>query len=387
MTSLIDPETASAEIDLTAHAANVRAIADLVAPAELMVIVKADAYGHGMVPCARTARAAGASWLGVATIGEAQALRDAGDAGQLFCWLYGEDEDLVAPIALEVDLAVHHPAQLSRVVAAAATAGRTARIHLKIDTGLSRNGCPPELWVDLCTDAVAAETAGAVEVVAVWSHLAAADEPDHPANATQAAAFDAAVDLARAAGLEVPLRHLGNSAAALALPDLRFELVRVGIASYGVDPADGDLAQRAGVPLRPVMRLRAQLLAARAVTAGTAVSYGHTWTAGDSTVLGLVPLGYADGIPRAASGTAPGVGAATEVGGRRAPIAGRVCMDQFVVDLGPSAREQAGDEVTLFGGPDSPSASDWARACGTIGYEIVTRIGVRVPRRYCGGVP
>lgn len=376
----IAPETASAEIDLEAHAANIRAIAALVAPAELMAVVKADAYGHGLLPCARNARAAGATWLGVATIAEARALRAAGDTGRLFCWLFGEDEELTDPVALDVDLAVHHPTQLARVVAAAATVGRAARVHLKIDTGLSRNGCPPELWGALCADACQAVEAGAVEVVGVWSHLAAADEPGHPANATQAAAFSAAVSRAQAAGLTVPIRHLANSAAALGMPDLRFELVRVGIATYGIDPADGDVAAQAGVRLRPVMQLRAQLLSTRRVAPGTAVSYGHTWTASRETLLGLVPLGYADGIPRAASNTVD-----CEIAGRRAPIRGRVCMDQFIVDLGPVGGDQAGDDLTMFGGPRSPSASDWARACGTIGYEIVTRIGPRVPRRYTGG--
>ncbi|MDO5498937.1 MAG: alanine racemase [Propionibacteriaceae bacterium] len=386
MSELIHPETASAEIDLDAFAANVRAIAELVAPAELMVVVKADAYGHGILPCARTARAAGARWLGVATIGEAKGLREAGDTGRLFCWLYGEDEDVVVPIALDVDLAVHHPAQLSRVVAAAATAGHPARVHLKVDTGLSRNGCPADRWADLCADAAAAVETGAIEVVAVWSHLAASDDPGHPATAAQTAAFDQAVQQARAAGLTVPIRHLANSAAALGMPHLRFELVRVGIAAYGVDPADGDVAANAGIPLQPVMRLRAQLLGAKAAGAGTAVSYGHTWAATGETVLGLVPLGYADGIPRAASSRDSGAAAACMVAGRRTPIAGRVCMDQFVVDLGPGAREQAGDEITLFGGAGFPSASEWAAACGTIGYEIVTRIGPRVQRRYAGGV-
>lgn len=388
MTAGIDPRTASAEIDLTALGDNVRAIAAHVAPAEVMVVVKADAYGHGIVPCARAARAAGAAWLGVATINEARLLREDGDTGRLLCWLFGEDEDLVVPIALDIDIAVHHPAQLSRVVAAAATAGRTARIHLKIDTGLTRNGCPPELWDDLCSDAVDAAEAGAVEVVAVWSHFAAADDPEHPANAQQLAVFNAAVDRARSLGLTVGIRHLANSAAALAMPAAHFELVRVGLAAYGVDPADGDLAERAGVRLRPVMRLRAQLVSTRAIAPGTAISYGHRWTAADSTVVGLVPLGYADGIPRAASGWGSEPGASVLVEGsdpRRAPIVGTVCMDQFVVDLGPDAREEAGDEVTLFGGPDTPGASDWARACGTIGYEIVTRIGARVPRTYAGG--
>lgn len=374
---MIDPATASADIDLGAFAANIRAVADLVAPAEVMVVVKADAYGHGLIPCARAARAAGVTWLGVATLGEARKLRDAGDTGRLFCWLYGPEEELVVPVAHGIDLGVHHPDHLARIAAAAATAGRPARVHLKIDTGLSRNGCPPELWADLCAEAKAAEDAGAIEVVAVWSHLAAADEPTHPANAAQLAAFESAVEQARAAGLTVPVRHLANSAAALAQPATRFELVRLGIAAYGIDPADGTLAADAGVRLRPVMRVRAQLLATRRVEAGAGVSYGHTWIAPEATTVGLVPLGYADGIPRHASSVAE-----CAVAGRRTPIRGRVCMDQFVIDLGPDATEQAGTEVTLFGAAGGPSASDWARACGTIGYEVVTRIGSRVPRRY-----
>ncbi|WP_425310236.1 alanine racemase [Ammonicoccus fulvus] len=374
---MIDPATASADIDLGAFAANIRAVADLVAPADVMVVVKADAYGHGLIPCARAARAAGVTWLGVATLGEARKLRDAGDTGRLFCWLYGPEEELVVPVAHGIDLGVHHPDHLARIAAAAATAGRPARVHLKIDTGLSRNGCPPELWADLCAEAKAAEDAGAVEVVAVWSHLAAADEPTHPANAAQLAAFESAVAQARAAGLTVPVRHLANSAAALAQPAMRFDLVRLGIAAYGVDPADGTLAADAGVPLRPVMRVRAQLLATRRVEAGAGVSYGHTWIAPEATTVGLVPLGYADGIPRHASSVGE-----CAIAGRRTPIRGRVCMDQFVIDLGPDATESAGAEVTLFGGPGSPTASGWARACGTIGYEVVTRIGSRVPRRY-----
>lgn len=379
---MIDAATASAEIDLEAFAANIRAVRDLVEPAEVMVVVKADAYGHGMLPCARAAREAGAPWLGAATIGEARALRDNGDVGRIFCWLFGADEDVVAPVALGIDLGIHDAEQLSRVIAAAATCGQPARVHLKIDTGLSRNGCPPELWDDLCADAYAAVESGAIEVVGVWSHLAAADDPDHPANAAQLAAFTAAVERARAAGLQVRWRHLANSAGALAQPATRFDLVRLGIAAYGIDPADGTLAADAGIELKPVMRVRAQLIGSRRVGPGAGVSYGHTWTAKEPTVLGLVPLGYADGIPRHASSTDNQPGADCEVAGRRTPIRGRVCMDQFVIDLGPDATEAPGDEVTLFGGPGAPSASDWAKACGTIGYEVVTRIGSRVPRHY-----
>lgn len=371
---MIDPGTASAEIDLAAYAANLRAIADLVAPAQLMAVLKADAYGHGMLACAAAARAAGADWLGVVTLGEALAVRATGDTGRLLAWMYGPEEDLAPALAADIDLGVHRFDQLDRVIAAAAIAGRPARVQLKIDTGLSRNGAPADAWPELVAAAAAAERAGTLQVVAIWSHFIASDDLSLPATKQQLAAFEEAVAVAREAGLTPELLHLANSAGALQVPESRYDLVRVGIASYGVDPGEG-VAAGAGVRLRPVMRLRAQLVNVKRVRAGATVSYGATWTADRDTVLGLVPLGYADGIPRHASNAAE-----VEVGGRRVPVRGRICMDQFVVDLGPDATEQPGAEVTVFGGPASPSAEDWAEVCGTIGYEIVTRIGSRVSR-------
>ena len=373
----IDPATASAEIDLAALRANVAALAAHVGGSALMVVVKADAYGHGMVPCAREARAAGASWLGVATPGEALALRAAGDAGPLLCWLYGPAEDLSPLVAADVDVSAASVEDISRLAAAAAVVEHVARVHLKVDTGLSRNGAPEHGWDELFVAAAEAEGAGAIRLVGLWSHLAAADEPGHPSVALQLAAFDRAYHRARLADLEPELRHLANSAGALVVPEARFDLVRVGIAAYGVEPAPG-LADLAGVTLTPVMRLRAQLALVKRIAAGTGVSYGWTWTAPTETVVGLVPLGYADGIPRHA-----GNAAELAVGGRRVPVRGRICMDQLVVELGPGAHEEPGDEVTLFGaGPDVPTANDWGAACGTIGYEIVTRLGGRVPRVY-----
>ncbi|MCW2812172.1 MAG: alr [Friedmanniella sp.] len=385
----IDPATACAEIDLAAFRANVTALAAHVAPTRLMVVVKADGYGHGMLACAREARIAGAHWLGAATPAEALLLRESGDTGPLLTWLYGVGEDLAPLVAAEVDVSVQSLDQLSRVVAAAATTEQRARVHLKVDTGLARNGCPPALWPELCAEAAEAEDTGAVQVVGVWSHLAAADEPGHPATPHQLAAFTAAYAQARVAGLEPSLRHLGNSAGALVLPEAHFDLVRVGIAAYGIDPAPG-LAARAGVTLRPAMRLRAELAAVRPLATGAGVSYGWTWTADRDTVVGLVPLGYADGIPRHASNRAEvavpprsGSGSPQRVPDR-APVRGRVCMDQFVVDLGPGSRAEPGDEVVLFGAgaEGEPTAEDWAAWCDTIGYEVVTRIGARVPRRY-----
>ena len=242
----IDPGTASADIDLAAFRANIAALQDCVGSTALMVVVKADGYGHGILRCAAEARRAGAGWLGVATPAEALAVRAAGDTGPMLAWLYGVEEDLTPLVAAQVDVSAQSLDQISRLTAAAATAERQARVHLKVDTGLSRNGAPAADWPELCAAAAEAEDAGAIEVTAIWSHLAAADEPGHPSVPIQTAAFHRAYEIARAAGLEPALRHLGNSAAALVVPEARLDLVRVGIAAYGIDPAPG-IAARAEV--------------------------------------------------------------------------------------------------------------------------------------------
>jgi alanine racemase len=373
----IDPVTACAEIDLAAFRSNVTAL-KAHAAVPVMVVVKADGYGHGMLACAREARAAGAEWLGVATPTEALMLRDAGDTGPVLAWLYGVDEDLTPLVAADVDVSAQSLEQIARLVTAAAVAEHRARVHLKIDTGLSRNGAPAYDWRQVCVAAAEAEHAGALEVVGIWSHFAAADEPGHPSVPLQIDAFQRAYEQARAAGLEPTLRHLSNSAGALVVPRARLDLVRVGIAAYGIDPAPG-VAALAGVALRPVMRLRAQLVNVKQIPAGASVSYGWTWTAAAPTTVGLVPLGYGDGIPRHA-----GNRAAVGWSGTRVPVRGRICMDQFVVDLGAGVGAQPGENVIVFGPGDhgEPTAAEWAAWCDTIGYEIVTRIGTRVPRRY-----
>ena len=373
----IDPATACADIDLAAFRSNVAALRRH-ADVPVMIVVKADGYGHGMLECAREARAAGAEWLGVATPAEALQLREAGDSGPILAWLYGVDEDLAPLVAADVDVSAQSVEQLARLVAAAAVTERRARVHLKIDTGLSRNGTPGYDWQHVCAVAAEAEQVGAVEVVGIWSHLAAADEPGHPSVPLQIQAFQQAYEQARATGLEPTLRHLGNSAGALVVPEARLDLVRVGIAAYGIDPAPG-IASLAGVALRPVMRLRAQLVNVKQIPAGASVSYGWTWTTETPTTVGLVPLGYGDGIPRHA-----GNRAWVSWSGSRVPVRGRICMDQFVVELGHGRVGQPGDDIVVFGPGDhgEPTAADWASWCDTIGYEIVTRIGIRVPRRY-----
>lgn len=375
-------------IDLDAVRSNVAVLTDLAArsgSAQVMAVVKADAYGHGLLPSAHAALAGGATWLGVAQAGEALALRAAGITAPVLTWLYKPGEPLDALVAAGVDVSVSSPAALVQVLDAARATGRTARIHVKVDTGLGRSGVPPLELPALLDAAVAAQAEGAVDVVGIWSHLAWADAPDHPTVLAQRGVFADAVALAEKAGAHLEVRHLANSAATLTNPEMAFDLVRPGLAVFGLSPVP-----QIGGPERfglvPAMRLEADLVLAKVVPGGHGVSYGHEYVTPGETVLGVVPLGYADGVPRHASGLGGVLGAPVQVGGRRLGIAGRVCMDQFVVDLGPGATEVAGDVVVLFGsGADGePTAEDWARACGTISYEIVTRLGVRVPREYRG---
>ena len=382
-TSLVEPagEQARAEIvvDLDAVRANVETLSRQVAPAALMVVVKADGYGHGMLEVARAARSAGAAWLGVAVLEEALALRADGDTGRLLCWLAVPGEDYRPAVEASVDVTAYSMAEIEEVAAAARVVGTPARVQLKVDTGLGRGGATEADWPEVVRAAAAAEEAGSLRVTGVWSHFACSDEPAHPANDEQERAFHRAVDVAKAAGLTPEVLHLANSAAALTRPSARFDLVRCGLAAYGLSPVP-QLHSSAELGLTPAMTARARLAVTKRVPAGSGVSYGHTYVTEEETTLAVVPVGYAEGVLRSASSTAPVL-----VGGRTRPIAGRVCMDQFVVDVGDDA-VAPGDPVVLFGpGLDGePTAEDWARACGTISYEIVTRIGGRFRRRHTG---
>jgi len=370
---------AEAAIDLEAYGRNIEALRRHVGDTQLMTVVKANAYGHGVDRVAPAAREAGVDWLGVATVEEAVALRALGDTGPLLCWLAAPGAPYAEAIAADIELTASSARQLEEIVSAAPppTHRHRPRVQLKVDTGLSRNGARGEDWSRLVEAAAAAQAAGRAEITGVWSHLACSDEPAHPANDRQEQVFLAALDEVAAAGLEPGLRHLSNSAAALTRESMRFDLVRVGIASYGIQPAPG---LEHPVPLTPVMTLRGRLAAVKRVPAGSGVSYGHTYTTGRETTLGLVPLGYGEGVP---------VGVSNRIGagyaGERIRQVGRVCMDQLMVDLGDRPAE-VGDVITLFGpgGDGEPSVQDWAEACGTIGYEIVTRIGGRVVRTYTG---
>lgn len=369
---------AEIEVDVAAIRRNVRLLSELVSadhPVQMIAVVKADGYGHGIREAARAAREGGAAWIGVATLDEARLLREAGDTGRLLCWLTVPGEDYASALRHDIDLTAYSVAELDEIAVAAQATGLTGRVQLKVDTGLCRGGAPRDQWADLFESARRGEVDGRWRITGVWSHFAASDEPAHAANERQEAAFLDALEGAREAGLRPELRHLANSAAAILRPSSRFDAVRCGIAIYGLDPAPGATDD---LGLTPAMTVRARLAMVKRVAAGASVSYGHTWTADHATTVGLVPTGYGDGVPRHASNVAE-----VAVGGKRRPIRGRVCMDQIVVDLdGDDA--QAGDEVVLFGtGADGgPTAQDWAEACGTINYEIVTRIGGRMRRTY-----
>ncbi|MET8244736.1 alanine racemase [Streptomyces sp. NPDC005202] len=383
MTETAHPRTAPlrarAEIDLAALRANVRALRAQAPAAALMAVVKSDAYGHGAVPCARAAVAAGATWLGTATPEEAFALRAAGLGSpvRIMCWLWTPGGPWREAIEADLDVSLSGLWALEEVREAARSAGRPARVQLKADTGLGRNGCQPADWHGLVAEALRAEAEGLVRITGLWSHFACADEPGHPSIAAQLTRFREMVAYAEQQGVRPEVRHIANSPATLTLPEAHFDLVRTGIALYGISPSP-EIGTPADFGLRPVMTLAASLALVKHVSGGHGVSYGHHYITPGETTLGLVPVGYADGIPRHASGAGPVL-----VGGKWRTVAGRVAMDQFVVDLGGDEPE-VGSEAVLFGPGDrgEPTAEDWAQAAGTIAYEVVTRIGTRVPRVY-----
>ncbi|GAA2004330.1 alanine racemase [Nakamurella flavida] len=374
------PPRAEAVVDLDAVTANTRALLARARQARpdvaVMAVVKAEGYGHGAAACARAALAGGATWLGVATLAEAVALRAAGLTAPLLAWLWVPGDDLAGAVAADVQIAVSGPVQLDALLAA--VGDTRPRIHVKVDTGLGRNGVGPAELAATVDAVAAAQRAGRVEFVGLMSHLAGADVPGDPSVAEQTALFRAAERTFVAAGLAPAVRHLANTAATLDHPDCVFDLVRCGIGLYGLDPTEPGATPR--LPLVPAMTLRATVAQVKRVPAGWGVSYGLTYRTTTETTLALVPLGYADGIPRAASSVGPVL-----LGGRRRQIAGRVAMDQFVVDCGDDP-VAIGDAVTLFGPGTAgePTAREWAEVTGTIDYEIVTRIGSRVPRRPSG---
>ncbi|MDP4014666.1 MAG: alanine racemase [Candidatus Nanopelagicales bacterium] len=374
-------ERAAAWIDLGALARNIGLLRAKAGGAAFMAVVKADGYGHGMIPVARTARDAGAEFLGVALPSEAWHLRAVGDRGRLMAWLYPPSEDLRPCVATDVELGVSSTGMLDQVARAGAGELKRARVHLKVDTGLGRNGCAMPDWPDLVAAAVRSREAGRIEVVGIWSHLACGETPGSPVTADQVATFAEALDVAAELGVKPELRHLANTGGVLCAPATHFDLVRCGIGIYGLSPGPGQLGTGPELGLEPVMSVTAAVALVKEVPAGQGISYGHLYHTSGPTRLALVPVGYADGVPRAGSGVLP-----VALNGRRFTVAGAVAMDQVVLDVGdlPVA---AGDQVSLFGpgADEAPTADDWAEACGTINYEIVTRLGSRIPRRYREG--
>ena len=376
---LPEPGLARSEaiVDLGAIRHNIRTLVDRAPSAQVMGVLKADAYGHGAVPAAHAALAGGATWLGCAFPSEALAVRAAGITAPLLAWLLTPGEDLTAPVAAGIDLGVSSLALLESAIGAARSVGGSVRIHLEIDTGLSRGGATVADWRALVGAAAAAAAEGAVHIAGIWSHFANADIPGDPSIRSQLDVFRAAVADAAAVGVRPDLLHIANSAAALTAPSAHFDMVRAGIATYGLSPSP-EVGRAVDLGLIPAMTLQTHVALAKRVPAGSGVSYGHRYRTDRETTLALIPLGYADGIPRSATNIGE-----VQLGGVRRRIAGTVCMDQFILDVHDDD-VAAGDQVLLFGpGRDGePTADDWALALDTIGYEIVTRIGTRTPRTY-----
>jgi alanine racemase len=377
---------AGAVVDLDAVRDNVLLLRERAGSAEVMAVVKADAYGHGALPCARAALAGGATWLGVTQLSEGLALRAGGITAPVLAWLSVPGDSFAASVAAGIDIGVSTDWALAEIATAADSLGIAARIHLKIDTGMNRNGATAQDWPDLVDAALKLQADGLVQLVGVFSHLAWADEPMRPTTAAQTADFVAAIDVAHRRGARFEVRHLANSAGALCHPDTRFDLVRTGLAIYGLSPLP-EVATAAELGLRTAMTLLGRIAHVKRVPAGQGINYGHTYVTTRDTVVALVPIGYADGLPRQAGNNGP-----MQLAGQLHRVAGRVAMDQVVVDLSnlPEVGEdladvQPGDVVVLFGGAaGQPTAQDWADVADTISYEIVSRIGSRVPRIYTG---
>jgi len=365
-----------AEIDLDALRHNVRALQGVLAPpARLCVVVKANAYGHGAVEVARAAADAGAWGFGVATVDEAEELRRAGLRDPVILLDLTTPEEAGRIVAHDIAAAVADLESARALSEAAALQRRTARLHLKVDTGMGRAGCTPDAAPALA-GAIAALPAATLE--GCFTHFPDADAPDLTPVRGQLTMFADVMRGLRAAGLSRVLRHAANSAATLALPESHFDLVRCGIAAYGILPAP-HLAAR--VPLRPVMRLCARVVQVKRVPPGTTVGYGREYRTPRETTIATVPLGYADGYPRLAWPSAT-VALAARRGGRRVPLAGRISMDQLTVDAG-DGEVRKGDEVELWG-PAVP-VEEVAAAAQTIPWELLVRVAPRVPRVYTAG--
>ncbi len=367
---------AEAVVDLGAIEHNVRVLCQHGGRAQVMAVVKADGYGHGATQVARAALAAGAAELGVATVDEALALRADGITAPVLAWLHPPGTDFGPALLADVQIAVSSVRQLDELLDAAHRTGRTATVTVKVDTGLNRNGVAPAHYPAMLTALRRAVAEDAVRLRGLMSHMVYADQPDNPINDVQARRFTDMLAQARDQGVRFEMAHLSNSSATMSRPDLAFDMVRPGIAVYGLSP----VPQLGDMGLIPAMTVKCAVALVKSIRAGESVSYGHTWTAQCDTNLALLPIGYADGVFRSLGGRLDVL-----INGRRRPNVGRICMDQFVVDLGPGQLDVAeGDEAILFGPGTSgePTAQEWADLLGTIHYEVVTSPRGRITRTY-----
>jgi alanine racemase len=375
-TSLTPGVLAEAVVDLGAIEHNVRVLREHAGTAQVMAVVKADGYGHGAVQVARAALAAGAAELGVATVDEALALRADGLAAPVLAWLHPPGIDFGPALLADVQIAVSSGRQLDELLGAVRRTGRTAVVTLKVDTGLNRNGVPLAQYPSMLTALRQAIAEDAIRLRGLMSHMVFADEPNNPINDLQAQRFNDIVALARDQKVPFEVAHLSNSSATMSRPELAFDLVRPGIAVYGLSPVPtlGDMG------LVPAMTVKCAVALVKSIKAGEGVSYGHTWIAQQDTTVALMPIGYADGVFRSLGGRLDVL-----INGRRHAGVGRICMDQFLVDLGPGHVDIAeGDEAILFG-PGThgePIAQDWADLLDTIHYEVVTSPRGRITRTY-----
>ena len=398
----------SAAVDLAAIRHNLGVLRAAAPGALQLATVKANAYGHGLLPVARAALDGGADWLGVAQLAEAFTLRRGLDeAGvtraeaPILAWISTSSSDFAAAIEADIDLSVSWTWVLADICAAAREVGRPARVHVKIDTGMSRAGSTLADLPALASALRMAADDGLVDVVGAWSHMSRADDPSEAGNASTAShvrIFEEGLAILADAGITPRIRHLSATSGILWHPEAHYDMVRAGIGLYGLSP-DPAVATSEQLGLIPALELRAPLTSVKVIEEGTPASYGGTWVAPTRRWIGLVPLGYGDGILRAVSNKARVV-VHTASGPFNAPLIGRVCMDQFMVDLGPAegspgtptarsgqAPAIPGDIATLFGSGigGEALADDWAQAAGTINYEIVTHLGAHIPRIYRDG--
>ena len=398
----------SAAVDLAAIRHNLGVLRAAAPGALQLATVKANAYGHGLLPVARAALDGGADWLGVAQLAEAFTLRRGLDeAGvtraeaPILAWISTSSSDFAAAIEADIDLSVSWTWVLADICAAARQVGRPARVHVKIDTGMSRAGSTLADLPALASALRMAADDGLVDVVGAWSHMSRADDPSEAGNASTAShvrIFEEGLAILADAGVTPRIRHLSATSGILWHPEAHYDMVRAGIGLYGLSP-DPAVATSEQLGLIPALELRAPLTSVKVIEEGTPASYGGTWVAPTRRWIGLVPLGYGDGILRAVSNKVRVV-VHTASGPFNAPLIGRVCMDQFMVDLGPAegspgtptarsgqAPAIPGDIATLFGSGigGEALADDWAQAAGTINYEIVTHLGAHIPRIYRDG--